>query len=73
MQLGIFARTFARPTVEDVFDAVRAHGLRCVQFNLSCAGVSTLPDEIARLSSLVFARQRRAGTSRSLRFLAPTT
>ena len=47
MQLGIFAKTFVRPTVEDVFDAVRAHGLRCVQFNLSCAGVPTLPDEIA--------------------------
>jgi sugar phosphate isomerase/epimerase len=47
MRLGIFARTFARPTVEGVFDAVRAHGLHCVQFNLSCAGVPTLPDEIA--------------------------
>lgn len=47
MRLGIFARTFARPTVEDVFDAVRAHGLSCVQFNLSCAGLPTLPDEIA--------------------------
>ena len=47
IRLGIFARTFARPTVEDVFDAVRAHGLSCVQFNLSCAGLPTLPDEIA--------------------------
>ena len=47
IRLGIFARTFARPTVEEVFDAVVAHGLHCVQFNLSCAGVPTLPDEIA--------------------------
>src|ERR1041384_7260082 len=47
MRLGIFARTFVRPTVEDVFDAVKAHGLSCVQFNLSCAGLPTLPDEIA--------------------------
>jgi len=47
MRLGIFARTFVRPAVEDVFDAVRAHGLNCVQFNLSCAGLPTLPDEIA--------------------------
>lgn len=47
MHLGIFAKTFARPTVEDVFEAVRAHGVRYVQFNLSCAGVPTLPDEIA--------------------------
>ncbi|GCE08922.1 epimerase [Dictyobacter aurantiacus] len=47
MQLGIFARTFARPSVEEVFDAVRAHGLRCVQFNMVCAGVPSLPEEIA--------------------------
>lgn len=47
MRLGIFAKTFVRPTVEDVFDAVSAYGLQCVQFNLSCAGLPTLPDEIA--------------------------
>ena len=35
MELGIFARTFARPTVEATLDAVAAHGLRCVQFNLA--------------------------------------
>ena len=46
MQLGIFAKTFARPTVEEVFAAVRMHGLRCVQFNLSSAGMASLPDEI---------------------------
>ncbi|GCE21428.1 sugar phosphate isomerase/epimerase family protein [Dictyobacter kobayashii] len=51
MQIGIFAKTFARPTVEEVFDAVRAHGLQQVQFNLSCAGVPSLPAEIA--SSLI--------------------
>ena len=63
MRLGIFAKTFARPTVEDVFDAVRAHGLRCVQFNLSCAGVPSLPDEIA--PSLV-TRIREAAQSREV-------
>lgn len=46
MRLGIFARTFARPTVEEVFAAVRAHELNCVQFNMSCASLPTLPDEI---------------------------
>ena len=46
MQLGIFAKSFARPTVEEVFDAVAAHHLECVQFNFSCAGLRTLPDEV---------------------------
>lgn len=47
MRLGIFARTFSRPTVEGVFDAVREHQLDCVQFNMACAGLPTLPDDIA--------------------------
>ena len=46
MQLGIFAKTFACPTVEEVFDAVAKHHLRCVQFNFTCAGLPSLPDEI---------------------------
>ena len=46
MQLGIFAKTFARPTVEEIFDAVAAHGLRCVQFNFASAGLPSLPDQI---------------------------
>lgn len=47
MYLGIFAKTFARASVEEVFDAVKGHGLSCVQFNMACAGVPSLPDEIA--------------------------
>jgi sugar phosphate isomerase/epimerase len=46
MQLGIFAKTFARPTLEAVLDAVRAHGLDWVQFNLACAGLPALPDRL---------------------------
>lgn len=46
MQLGIFARTFPRPTLEETFDAVVAHELSCVQFNMTCAGLSSLPDHI---------------------------
>ncbi len=67
MHLGIFAKTFARPTVEDVFDAVSAHGLRCVQLNLSCAGVPSLPDEIA--PSLI-TRIRAAAQSRDIEIAA---
>ena len=46
MQLGIFAKTFARSTVEEVFDAVAGLGLCCAQFNFACAGLPSLPDEI---------------------------
>ncbi len=46
MQLGIFARTFVRPTLEGVLDAVRDHDLKTVQFNMSCAGVESLPNRI---------------------------
>lgn len=44
--LGIFAKTFARPTLVETLDAVAGHGLRCVQFNFSCAGLPTLPERI---------------------------
>lgn len=46
MQLGIFAKTFARPTLEEAVDAVVAHGLRCIQFNFACAGLPSMPDRI---------------------------
>jgi sugar phosphate isomerase/epimerase len=46
MKLGIFAKTFNRPTLEEVLDAIVAHGLTQVQFNLVCAGAPTLPDQI---------------------------
>jgi sugar phosphate isomerase/epimerase len=46
MQLGIFAKTFVRPTFEEAFAAAKGHGLDCLQFNFSCAGLPTLPDSI---------------------------
>jgi sugar phosphate isomerase/epimerase len=46
MQLGIFSKVFARPTVEESLDAVRRHGLSCVQFNLATAGLASLPQRI---------------------------
>ena len=46
MRLGIFAKTFVRPTLEQTLDAVKTHGLDCVQFNMACAGLPTLPEQI---------------------------
>ncbi|MDB5351093.1 MAG: Xylose isomerase domain protein barrel [Planctomycetota bacterium] len=45
-RLGIFAKTFNRPTLGETLDAVCAHPIRIVQFNLSCAGLPTLPDHL---------------------------
>ena len=46
MQIGIFARTFTRPTLGELFDAIAGHGIQSVQFNFSCVGLPTLPEEI---------------------------
>lgn len=46
MRLGIFAKTFARPSPEGVFDALVGHGLRETQFNMSVAGLPSMPEEI---------------------------
>jgi sugar phosphate isomerase/epimerase len=46
MHLGIFAKTFPRPTLEETLDAVASHPLTHVQFNMTCAGLPTLPDRI---------------------------
>ena len=47
MEIGIFSKTFARPTLGAVLDAVADHGVHAVQFNLSCAGVGEMPATIA--------------------------
>lgn len=46
MRLGLFAKTFVRPRLEAVFDAVRDSGVSCVQFNLVSAGLASMPEEI---------------------------
>ncbi len=46
MQLGIFAKTFARSTVEQTLQAVADAGIAAVQFNLSVLGLPTVPDTV---------------------------
>jgi sugar phosphate isomerase/epimerase len=46
MNLGIFARTFTRRTVDDVFAAIARHHLHEVHFNFACAGLPTMPEAI---------------------------
>ena len=46
MQIGIMSRIFARATLEEELDAVANHGIDCMQFGLSSAGVTELPTHI---------------------------
>ena len=46
MQLGIFAYTFVRSTVEEVFDAVRAHGMANTEWNYVAIAQQEVPDRI---------------------------
>lgn len=46
MTLGIFTKTFPRPTLEASLDAIRSHRIGCVQFNMSTAGLESLPRRI---------------------------
>jgi sugar phosphate isomerase/epimerase len=45
-QLGIFAKTFTRSSIDSNLEAVRSHGLDVVQFNMACAGLPSLPRHI---------------------------
>jgi sugar phosphate isomerase/epimerase len=47
MRPGIFAKTFARPTLAATLDAVAAAGLEDLQFNLALLGGPSLPERIA--------------------------
>ncbi len=67
MDLGIFARTFPRPSLAATLDAVRDSGLQTMQFNMALASGSSLPeaipDELAR-------EIRQATAERGLRMAA---
>ena len=67
MRIGIFAKTFVRPTLEKTLDAVKAAGVDCVQFNMACAGLSSMPDEITPECA---AKIRHAHESRGLAMAA---
>lgn len=67
MEIGIFAKTFTRPTLEDTLDAVELAGLHVVQFNLVCAGLPSMPDAI---DAMVVKRIRQAMAARDIRMAA---
>jgi sugar phosphate isomerase/epimerase len=46
MQIGIFARTFSCPSLGELLQAIAQCGIGSVQFNFSCVGLPTLPEQI---------------------------
>ncbi|HEY5744037.1 MAG TPA: TIM barrel protein [Terrimicrobiaceae bacterium] len=63
MKLGVFAKTYERPSVDQVFESAARDGFSCVQFNLACSGLNTLPDEPVReeITSEIQRAARRYG------------
>jgi sugar phosphate isomerase/epimerase len=51
MNIGIFARTFARGRMDEALDAVLANGISAIQFNMSLIGGPSLPAEISAATS----------------------
>jgi sugar phosphate isomerase/epimerase len=47
MQLGIFAKTFLRSSVDETFKAIANHNIHTVQFNMSTVGIESLPDKVS--------------------------
>lgn len=66
-ELGIFAKTYERSSLEDVLDAVAADGLTCVQWNMSCAGLPSMPE---RIEPELVQRIRAAADERGIRIAA---
>jgi len=46
MKLGIFSKTFVRPTLEETIAAVAANNLESIQFNWETAGLEEMPAEM---------------------------
>jgi len=67
MDVGIFAKIFKRATLEETLDAIRAHGISAVQFNMACAGLPTLPEQ---MDPALIGRIRQAMEVRGLTMVA---
>lgn len=48
IKLGIFAKTFPRPTVKEIAKAVKHYGFETMHFNMACLGLEAMPLEITK-------------------------
>lgn len=67
MQIGIMARTFIKPSLEECLDAVVNHGIHHIQFSFSCVGLPELPD---RLDDALFKKISREMKAREINMSA---
>ena len=65
--IGIFAKTFPRGSLESNLDAAAGYGLQVVHYNMACAGLPSVPDEIP---SELATRVGRAAAARGVRIAA---
>jgi sugar phosphate isomerase/epimerase len=65
LELGIFAKTYRRASVDEVFDAIAGCGLSCTQWNWSCVpGLSSLPESVpAEITRSVYREAARSRVS----------
>ena len=47
MKIGIFAKTFNRPSIKELFQAIASYEIYSVQFNMSCVGLETFPRNVS--------------------------
>ena len=73
MEVGIFARTFEAPSLAGVLDAVAAHGIRHIQLNTSCMGLSDMPDGLDSAACERAHARSAPAASRWFPFPPPTT
>jgi sugar phosphate isomerase/epimerase len=71
MRLGIFAKTFPRPTVQQTLQAAADAGLTAVQFNLSVLGLPTIPDTVPA-EAIAATREAAARTGVALAAISGT-
>lgn len=60
MQLGIFAKTFPGNDPHTVLQAAANAGFACVQYNMACSGLPSLPDEVPETAANAVAEAARS-------------
>ncbi len=64
MRIGIFAKTFAGTTPAKVFADAGAAGFACVQYNMACSGLSSLPEAISEeVTQAISSASKQTGVS----------